>query len=41
MKVQINVWVKVFAVDVENFVAKVVDELQIVLSHMGYPCRAT
>ena len=41
VKVQINVWVKVFAVDVENFVAKVVDELQIVLSHKGYPCRAT
>ena len=36
MKVEINVWVKVLAVDVKHFVVKVVDELQIVLSHAGH-----
>lgn len=40
VKVQIDVWFQVFAVDVKNFVVKIVDELHVVLPQAGSPCRA-
>ena len=41
MKVQVNVWVLVLAIDIKHFVVKLVDETYIVLSQMGYPGRGT
>jgi hypothetical protein len=41
VKVEIDVRVQVFAVDVKHFVVKVVDELHIVLSYTWHPDGAT
>jgi len=41
MKVQVNVWVLVLAIDIKHFVVKLVDETYIVFSQMGYPRRGT